>query len=121
MSGIVLVLGHANAHTQLIREEMQRVVGHTTIVRVHGVQGFHESRIAKTCQAAGEDVIAYVLPPDGTSSSLGETDRDHWKALAEKRLPSRSVKELEICPFACGNGKFWLDGVDQFSSRTVDA
>ena len=116
MVGIVLVLGRANLHVSLIKRELADKVGATSLLRVYGLQTFSEPRINRACRRHGANIIAYVLPPDCEPSDTLDTSRDEWQKLASDKFPSRSVKELEVQPYANGCGEFWLDGLGQFKS-----
>lgn len=113
MTGIVLILGRAINHANLIKEEMSRVMNQPILVTIDNLLSLNETYIRGVCESYGQSIVAYILPPDEATDYNGE-ERAHWKELTDAHLPSLSVKELQTCPYATDNSKFWLDGMFQF-------
>lgn len=119
MSGIVLALGNAGEHMQLIKDELKPYFGDVSVLKFDNCYKFSEELVRQMRTRHGASVIAYVLPTDGQPFDEDDcTTRDYWKRMAEQLCPSRSIKELELVSYACGNGQYWLDGVEQFQASS---
>lgn len=120
MSGIVLALGNAVNHVRLIKKELDPYFGEVNVLKFNSFSKFNEARIRKECKRHGASIVAYVLPTDGQPVDEVDccTTRDYWKRMAEGFCPSHSIKELELVSYACGNGQFWIDGIDQFQASS---
>ena len=113
MAPVVVALGNAANSISLIQQELHAYFGDVNVITFTDFHSFRNSQALK-------NVVAYVLPTDGQVFDGDEvtTTRDYWKRLAEDIYPSRAVKELELVRNACGDGNYWIDGIDQFQAST---